>query len=120
MDRSAQVTGVSWERGSTRLADITDGTSFTYLVGEKRVSSLGYGTSADNGYDQSMFSGVDLDTTRWTHIAPAPDSRGMEPLERRFGAVHPTGFHMAMCDGSIQFFNYSIDTEIHREHGTRK
>ncbi|MDV6032660.1 MAG: DUF1559 domain-containing protein [Phycisphaera sp. RhM] len=117
---SQNVTGVSWERGSARLSDISDGTSYTYLVGEKRVSQLGYDTSADNGYDQSMFSGVDLDTTRWTHLAPAADSRHIEPLERRFGAVHHSGFHISMCDTSIQFISYNIDEKLHRDHGTRR
>ncbi len=117
---SQKVTGVSWERGSARLSDISDGTSYTYLIGEKRVSELGYGTSADNGHDQSMFSGVDLDTTRWTHVPPAADSRHMEPLERRFGAVHFSGFHVSMCDTSVHFFSYSIDAKLHREQGTRR
>ncbi len=117
---SQNVTGVSWERGSARLSDISDGTSYTYLVGEKRVSQLGYDTSADNGYDQSMFSGVDLDTARWTHLPPAADSRQIEPLERRFGSVHRSGLHVSMCDSSVQFISYSVDEKIHRDHGTRR
>jgi prepilin-type N-terminal cleavage/methylation domain-containing protein len=115
-----KVTGVSWERGSCRLAEITDGTSSTYLVGEKRVSLLGYGTSVDNGHDQSLLSGVDIDTTRWTHLPPAADSRRLEPLERRFGAAHQSGFHISMCDGSVQFLSYSIDGAVHRDRGTRR
>ncbi|MDA8745107.1 DUF1559 domain-containing protein [Rubripirellula amarantea] len=114
------ITGVSWERGSTSLSHISDGTSQTYFCGEKRVSTLGYDTDADNGHDQSMFSGVDLDISRWTITAPAWDSVEMELYERRFGAAHATGCYMSYCDGSVDFVTYQVDQELHRSRGNRK
>ncbi len=31
-----------------------------------------------------------------------------------FGEHHSNGFHMAFCDGGVQFMNYTINPEIHR------
>ncbi|MDA8745974.1 DUF1559 domain-containing protein [Rubripirellula amarantea] len=114
-----KITGVSWERGSSSLAHIRDGTSQTYFCGEKRVSTLGYDTDADNGHDQSMFSGVDIDITRWSIVKPAPDSVDLELFERRFGSAHASGFHMSYCDGSTDFVSYEVDSELHRSRGNR-
>lgn len=112
----SKVTGVSWERGSVFLEEITDGTSHTYLIGEKRISD----SPTEWGHDQSMFSGVDLDTTRWTVSAPGPDGKLAEPDERRFGSAHYAGCSMSMCDGSVRVVTYSIHPNLHRGIGNRK
>jgi len=112
----SEVTGVSWERGSVFLEQIYDGTLNTYFVGEKRISD----SPTDWGHDQSMFSGVDIDTTRWTTSAPGPDGKLADPIERRFGSAHPTGCNMSMCDGSIRLVVYSIHPDLHRGAGNRK
>jgi len=118
--KTSLVTGVSWERGSASLATIKDGTSNVYLCGEKRVCQSGYDNATDLGYDQSPFTGVDIDIARWVVEAPAADSLTMELLERRFGSAHPTGCVMAMADGSIRKIAYSIHPEIHRSLGNRR
>ncbi len=114
---TGKVTGVSWQRGSVATDRIQDGSSHTYLIGEKRVATSGF---SDRGNDQSMYSGVDLDITRWTMEAPSPDGVFDNPLDRRFGSAHASGCYMAMCDGSVQFKSYSIHPNIHRALGHRK
>lgn len=112
-----KATGVSWLRGAARMAHITDGTSNTYLAGEKYVSKTGYTEAVDSGYDQTMFSGVDLDTTRWTLQTPIADDILHSP--RSFGSAHPTGCLMAFCDGSVRMITYSVDADVHRSMGNR-
>ncbi len=60
-----KMTGISYVRSELQPSLIRDGLSQTYLLGEKFVFSCYYDTWDDLGYDQSMFSGMCLDTTRW-------------------------------------------------------
>jgi len=105
------------QRLPIRMRDITDGLSNTYLLGEKHVSRLHYGTYGDFGYDQSIVSGDDWDLIRWTVKPPLQDSN--EPDPERFGSAHPSGFHMSLADGAVKFTNYEIDIQVHRQLGSR-
>lgn len=111
------ATGVSWLRGGARLSEITDGTSNTYFAGEKHVSYNSYVTPTDRGYDQALYSGVDLDTTRWTMDPPLRDQPA--PETRRFGSAHAQACHMAYCDGSVRAVSYAIADEVHTALGNR-
>ncbi len=57
----SKATGISFLRSTVRFAEIRDGTSLTYLVGEKHMS-LG---AFDLGDDQGLLVGYDLDNSRW-------------------------------------------------------
>ncbi|MDQ3329414.1 MAG: DUF1559 domain-containing protein [Planctomycetota bacterium] len=115
---TSRATGVCFQRSEVRFAQITDGTSNTYLVGEKYVSRGGYDTTDDPGHDQSLYSGVDWDVNRWTLDPPLPDSDYSDP--RTFGSAHAGGCQMALCDGSVRNVSYTIDVETHRRLGNRR
>ncbi len=114
----SQATGVCFLRSEIRIADIPDGTSHTYLIGEKYVSQANYDSHDDPGHDQSMYTGVDLDVNRWTIDLPLQDAGPV--FERRFGSAHPGSCHFVMCDGSVKAINYNIDSDVHRRLGHRK
>lgn len=114
----SKVTGICFQRSEVRLSDITDGTSHTYLIGEKYVTRSGYNTAEDRGHDQSLYSGVDLDVNRWVFDPPLPDSDYADP--RSFGSAHAGACHMAFCDGSVRAVSYTIDAETHRRLGNRR
>jgi prepilin-type N-terminal cleavage/methylation domain-containing protein/prepilin-type processing-associated H-X9-DG protein len=101
-------TGAVRRLNPVRLAEITDGTSNTLLVSEKRLNLfyLGQAQPDDNiGYS----AGWDDETNRKTSRAPAPDYRSDTGTGGgQFGASHTGGFSAAFCDGSVHFLNYAI------------
>ena len=114
----ASCTGVAYQRSKIRMADITDGASNTYLVGEKYLDFDYYYSGECYGDDESVFGGDDLDLNRWTSVLPHQDTPGIDDCYA-FGSAHSTSFNMGFCDGSVQAINYSIDATIHRHLGNR-
>ena len=115
--------GVFYGTSQTTAADISDGTSNTYLFAEKYLSSNNYTTNTDAGDDQNMYTGYQDDIIRWTGPGndPAYAPRQDQPADGVyvFGSAHSGGFHVAMCDGSVHTIAYGIDLETHRRLGNR-
>jgi prepilin-type processing-associated H-X9-DG protein len=115
-----KATGICYLRSALRLAAITDGTSNTYLVGEKNLPREDYYTGRNRGDDQSMYSGDDFDTLRWTSPSWTPvHDRPAAGAEARFGSAHPGGCSFAFCDGSVRAISYTIDDIVHQYLGNR-
>jgi prepilin-type N-terminal cleavage/methylation domain-containing protein len=126
-------TGIMYYRSALKPGQIIDGTSKTYLAGEKWMPVKGYeGTADENapgftaGDNQSMYTGYEWDNHRvaWNPDSTRPkedfqpsrdgeDANGSGP-ERRFGSAHPSTFQMVFCDGSVHSIGYDIDPEAHR------
>lgn len=113
-----QSNGICHQRSKVRLADIVDGTSSTYMVGEKYLDSAAYESGVDWGDDHSLFMGNDVDVHRWSERAPMQDRRGVSEFQR-FGSAHSSGFQVGLCDGSVRHISYGIETVIHRNLGNR-
>jgi prepilin-type N-terminal cleavage/methylation domain-containing protein len=117
--------GVVWIRSMCKIADITDGTSNTYLLGERYCWSDHYEDGTDGCDDQCRDVGYDYDCVRWTSndpsgmFKPRQDMPGIDNWYM-FGSAHTNGFLMAFCDGSVQMMNYSIDGDTHSRLGNRK
>ena len=110
--------GICHQRSKVRLADVVDGTSSTYMVGEKYLDSAAYESGVDWGDDHSLFMGNDVDVHRWTERAPMQDRRGVSEFQR-FGSAHSSGFQVGLCDGSVRHIGYAIDPILHRNLGNR-
>ena len=52
------VTGISFLRSRIKMADISDGTSNTYLVGEKYLDPDYYETGQDDGDNEAHLHGL--------------------------------------------------------------
>ena len=113
------LTGVSHIRSKIRIAQIADGTSHTFMLGEKVINSDNYFDGRDRGDDWSMYTGQQDDMYRVPVEEPLPDSPFVLD-ERRFGSAHPSGLHFALCDGSVHFVAFEIDLLTYQKLGNRE
>lgn len=115
-------------RISTR--DIPDGSSFTLLVGEKRIgdADLGWmsGTRATlrntgTPINKTAEPGVPSDA----RSAGAGSNADEKPLTDNplyvggFGSYHPGGVNFALVDGSVRFLSETIDKSVYESLGNR-
>jgi prepilin-type N-terminal cleavage/methylation domain-containing protein/prepilin-type processing-associated H-X9-DG protein len=114
-----QFHGVIFQRSQIRIADITNGTSNTYLVGEKYLNAASYLTQDDETDDETMYVGTDNCVLRTTSSPPLQDRRGLTDGDR-FGSAHVGGCNMLYCDGHVDFIAYTIDPAVHRRAGDRR
>ncbi|MBU4270615.1 MAG: DUF1559 domain-containing protein [Planctomycetes bacterium] len=130
--RIAKVaTGIVYCGSLIKMADVTDGTSNTYLVGEKYLNPDSYDTGSDPGDNESCWTGENQDMARWSswhYPIVNPTTDWWPPYQDTagstngwcFGSAHANGFQMAFCDGSVQMMSYTIDSETHRRLANRK
>jgi len=107
-------TGPIYPRSRLAMRDILDGTSSTYLVGEKFINPDYYFSGEAGGDNQVMYIGHDRDIVRFGRedTPPLQDMPGSD-LYFNFGSAHANGCYMAFCDGSVQLVSYSIEPKIH-------
>jgi prepilin-type processing-associated H-X9-DG protein len=115
---NTEGTGVVRRVQPTRMADVTDGTSSTLLVADKRLNRafLGQPQSDDN---EGYTAGWDKDTMRRTARPPAPDFTGTGDGNRLFGSSHPGRINAVFADASVQGVSYSVSTAVFRRLGDR-
>ncbi|MEM9660027.1 MAG: DUF1559 domain-containing protein [Planctomycetota bacterium] len=112
--------GISFQRSQVSFQNIEDGSSNTYMLGEKYLDPRFYETGESWGDDSCYFSGVDHDNMRWAEDAPAQDQQG-QTAPWVWGSAHPGVFLMAMCDASVQAMAFDVDVEgIHMPLGNRR
>ena len=111
--------GLVFRRSRVRLRDIVDGTTGTYLLGEKYVDPLKLAAGTSDDDDQCLYSGHDRDVLRVGLGPPVQDRPGFEPVSISFGSSHPGGCGMASADGSVTVVDYCIDPHVHRARAAR-
>ena len=121
--KGGQGNGIFYMRSMIKISDISDGTSTTYLAGEKYAMPDHYLDGWTGNDDQGWDTAFDWDTLRWSSNdpyfgLPMQDTLGFQTAG--FGSAHAIGFHMAFCDGSVHTINYTIDPLVHSYLGNRK
>jgi prepilin-type N-terminal cleavage/methylation domain-containing protein/prepilin-type processing-associated H-X9-DG protein len=122
--------GVFYLNSRTRVEDITDGTSFTILVGEKLrdAADLGWmsGTRAT-----LRNTGTKINKAPWPNLGPraaadddVPDAGPQEKADPGlvvggYSSRHPGGSNFLMGDGSVRFLKNSISPIVFRRLGNR-
>lgn len=111
--------GVVFRRSIVRLKDMSDGTSATYMLGEKYVNPATMRSGMSDDDDQCLYSGHDRDTLRVGLGPPCQDRAGFDPTSIAFGSGHPVACGMALADGSVVPVAYAIDPLVHRARAAR-
>jgi len=135
--------GVAYLRGQLKLRDILDGTSQTFMLGEKTKQPCRYERSdhADHhgvyrageealvfcsrSPDRYYYNIGSQDNLPWRdqdhhsgfYCNNRPDQR---TIQYRYGSAHPSIFHVVMCDGSVHALGYAIDGIVCESYSTRK
>ncbi len=94
-----KTNGIMWVNSTCRFRDITDGSSNTFMVGERSVSSgagVWFGVTANNHENDAV-----SDTSHSSRI-----NRGLTSFSSR----HLGGSHFAICDGSVRFISEKIES----------
>jgi prepilin-type N-terminal cleavage/methylation domain-containing protein len=138
LDASGRPTGVFVNNPRPiQFSQITDGTSHTFLLGEKYVRSDLY-EGAGKSDDQGWADGWDPDGIRSTCFQPYQDSDGVgfnnpefQPPNSNmdifgkdqdvyyFGSAHAGGFNGVFADGSVHTLSYDIDVVLFNALATR-
>jgi prepilin-type N-terminal cleavage/methylation domain-containing protein len=112
---NSEGTGVVKRYDPNRIADVTDGTSNTLLVAEKRLNLTKLGQIQEDD-DIGYTSGWNPDTIRSTNTAPAPDYRGglssSDTGQNLFGSSHPGVINAVLTDGSVRTIRYSVSPRV--------
>jgi prepilin-type N-terminal cleavage/methylation domain-containing protein len=138
--------GIVFQRSMITPANVKDGTSHTYLVGEKFVDPRHYEDGLYPGDQGNVYSGMNSDNYRGTFVAwkskhstqpgsatdpryPAMLNDNVDPNDLGpqstwnnqclFGSAHHGFVNFAFCDGSTKSISVSIDPLTHRYLGER-
>ncbi len=106
--------GVMAERKGCRIADITDGTSNTLVIGEV----TGAGRGLHQGFAWIVLDQIDTyDGVNSYHTVPGGGQwdpvfggTGIRPMGP--SSFHPGGCHFTMADGSVQFLSENITQNV--------
>lgn len=126
-DKPTDFTGVVFERSEVSLGKVPDGTSKTYLAGEKYLDAAHYTTGGDPADNETWNTGWNNDNYRVAKpstngtqfFAPWRDKIGVRDTVR-FGGPHQPGFNAVFVDGHVETVAFDIEPQVHADQANRK
>ncbi len=103
--------------GRVSIANVQDGLSNTFVIGEKRLNPNHYLTG-DNQDNTGMCAGWEDDVIAMTVQPFGPDATGVSTYQ--FGSAHPGGMNAVFGDGSVRSISYGISSAMLTALGDRR
>jgi prepilin-type processing-associated H-X9-DG protein len=128
------IDGVLYPESRTTIAMILDGTSNTFLVGERLLNFRDWmqgamridepATTICSGASQNIRYPLNADPWQFGfHVAddgaPPGAAKTMLLNDLQFGSQHAGGAHFGYADGSIHFLNDEMDFNLYQDLATR-
>jgi prepilin-type N-terminal cleavage/methylation domain-containing protein/prepilin-type processing-associated H-X9-DG protein len=129
--------GIMYNNSAVRMADIVDGTTNTFLVGETKYLSLKdgciglcagaywgawgstfYNYGSAGGGTMPVTAAAARDPINASTIDPSQNYT-FEVQTRMFGSRHSGGCNFCLADGSVKFVSDSVDLATYQAMGTR-
>lgn len=99
-DTPKKANGVMYWNSFVGMRHITDGTSNTFLLGERSVSSAA-----------GIWPGVRANQNENDSVTDCSDQSRINAVIGSFSSPHPGGAHFLYCDGRVTFIDEEIDSK---------
>src|SRR5262249_52825226 len=113
-NRSWFYNGVMYSGANTRFAEVGDGTSHVFMIGETRYDIRAWPTSAKQ--DSCAYAACLVGTLDAINLY---DDEGVHAM-RGFSSYHPGGCYALMTDNSGHFVSETIDLAAYQQLGQRE
>ncbi len=116
---SASLNGVLYYNSSVRITDITDGTSNTFLAGERysydpQVSDANLASWRGWAWTDWNSTGDHLGDTSWPMNSTYAVTGSVNARKSVFGSRHTGGANFLLCDGSVHFVNPGLSIALYQ------